>query len=59
VVRLLFNDAEVKPFDDRQLAIECFGGEMTSKTYDTQTEKFLDFSFEKVSYILCHHGSQP
>ena len=27
--RLLFNDAEVKPFDASQLAIECFGGEMT------------------------------
>ncbi len=30
----LFNDAEVKPFDKTQLPAECFGGEMTSKTYD-------------------------
>lgn len=30
----LFNDAEVKPFDKTQLPTECFGGEMTSKTYD-------------------------
>lgn len=26
---LLFNDAEVKPFDPNQIAAECFGGEMT------------------------------
>lgn len=44
----LFNDAEVKPFEAAQLASECFGGEMTSKTYDQVTDKFLDFSFEKV-----------
>lgn len=25
----LFNDAEVKPFDPKQIAAECFGGEMT------------------------------
>lgn len=25
----LFNDAEVKPFDPKQIATECFGGEMT------------------------------
>lgn len=24
----LFNDAEVKPFDPKQIAAECFGGEM-------------------------------
>lgn len=30
----LFNDAEVKLFDKAQIATECFGGEMTSKTYD-------------------------
>lgn len=30
----LFNDAEVKLFDKTQIATECFGGEMTSKTYD-------------------------
>ena len=45
----LFNDAEVKPFDPCQIASECFGGEMTSKTYDSVTDKFMDFSFEKVS----------
>lgn len=43
----LFNDAEVKPFDPNQIAAECFGGEMTSKTYDSVTDKFMDFSFEK------------
>lgn len=26
---LLFNDAEVKPFDPAHIAAECFGGEMT------------------------------
>lgn len=29
-----FNDAEVKPFDPSQIASECFGGEMSSRTYD-------------------------
>ncbi|KAK2584981.1 hypothetical protein KPH14_008512 [Odynerus spinipes] len=50
----LFNDAEVKPFDPNQIAAECFGGEMTSKTYDSVTEKFMDFSFEKTNsaYML-------
>ncbi|XP_034239169.1 ubiquitin carboxyl-terminal hydrolase puf isoform X4 [Thrips palmi] len=49
-----FNDAEVKPFDPNQLASECFGGEMTSKTYDSVTDKFMDFSFEKTNsaYML-------
>ncbi|XP_071450552.1 ubiquitin carboxyl-terminal hydrolase 34 [Hetaerina americana] len=50
----LFNDAEVKPFDPDQIAAECFGGEMTSKTYDSVTDKFMDFSFEKTNsaYML-------
>ncbi|XP_059621857.1 ubiquitin carboxyl-terminal hydrolase puf [Phlebotomus argentipes] len=50
----LFNDAEVKIFDPSQIAAECFGGEMTSKTYDSVTEKYLDFSFEKTNsaYML-------
>ncbi|GAB0088688.1 ubiquitin carboxyl-terminal hydrolase 34 [Sergentomyia squamirostris] len=50
----LFNDAEVKVFDPSQIAAECFGGEMTSKTYDSVTEKYLDFSFEKTNsaYML-------
>lgn len=50
----LFNDAEVKQFDPSQIENECFGGEMTSKTYDTVTEKYLDFSFEKTNsaYML-------
>ncbi|XP_058454824.1 ubiquitin carboxyl-terminal hydrolase puf [Malaya genurostris] len=50
----LFNDAEVKLFDQSQIAAECFGGEMTSKTYDSVTEKYLDFSFEKTNsaYML-------
>ncbi|UYV82776.1 USP34, partial [Cordylochernes scorpioides] len=52
--RFLFNDAEVKPFDPVHLAAECFGGEMTSKTYDSVTDKFMDFSFEKTNsaYML-------
>ena len=29
-----FNDAEVKIFDPSQIASECFGGEMSSRTYD-------------------------
>ncbi|CAF0722648.1 unnamed protein product [Brachionus calyciflorus] len=51
----LFNDAEVKQFDvDAQLASECFGGEATSKTYDSQNDKFMDLSFEKTNsaYML-------
>lgn len=50
----LFNDAEVKPFDPSQIASECFGGEVTSKTYDSVTDKFMDFSFEKTNsaYML-------
>ncbi|CAG7822666.1 unnamed protein product [Allacma fusca] len=50
----LFNDAEVKPFDPNQIAAECFGGEMSTKTYDSVTDKFMDFSFEKTNsaYML-------
>lgn len=50
----LFNDAEVKPFDPNQMAAECFGGEMSTKTYDSVTDKFMDFSFEKTNsaYML-------
>ncbi|KAG8236171.1 hypothetical protein J437_LFUL013437, partial [Ladona fulva] len=59
----LFNDAEVKPFDPDQIAAECFGGEMTSKTYDSVTDKFMDFSFEKTNsaymlfYEWCGRGA--
>ncbi|KAL5285273.1 USP34 family protein [Megaselia abdita] len=57
----LFNDAEVKPFDPAQIAAECFGGEMTSKTYDSVTEKYLDFSFEKTNsaYMLFYERRVP
>ena len=51
----LFNDAEVKSFDAaNQLASECFGGETTSKTYDSTSDKFMDLSFEKTNsaYML-------
>ena len=43
----LFNDAEVKAFDANSLAAECFGGETTSKTYDSSSDKFMDLSVEK------------
>ncbi|XP_069360601.1 ubiquitin carboxyl-terminal hydrolase puf isoform X3 [Maniola hyperantus] len=58
---LLFNDAEVKSFDPALLAAECFGGEMTSKTYDSVTDKFMDFSFEKTNsaYMLFYELSAP
>ncbi|CAB3248888.1 unnamed protein product [Arctia plantaginis] len=58
---LLFNDAEVKPFDPAHIAAECFGGEMTSKTYDSVTDKFMDFSFEKTNsaYMLFYEWSPP
>ncbi|GAB6022101.1 hypothetical protein CHUAL_006244 [Chamberlinius hualienensis] len=60
---LLFNDAEVKLFDPTQIAAECFGGEMTSKTYDSVTDKFMDFSFEKTNsaYMLFYErvSGQP
>ena len=57
----LFNDGEVKSFDPGQLANECFGGEMTSKTYDCTTEKFLDLSFEKThsAYMLFYERVSP
>nr|XP_023680681.1 ubiquitin carboxyl-terminal hydrolase 34 isoform X2 [Paramormyrops kingsleyae] len=57
----LFNDAEVKPFDSAQLASECFGGEMTTKTYDSVTDKFMDFSFEKThsAYMLFYKRVEP
>ncbi|XP_062502356.1 ubiquitin carboxyl-terminal hydrolase 34-like isoform X2 [Corticium candelabrum] len=42
-----FNDAEVRSFDPSQIPAECFGGEMTTKTYDSRAERFVDFSFEK------------
>jgi len=50
----MFNDAEVKLFDPSQIASECFGGEMTSKTYDSVNDKFMDFSIEKTNsaYML-------
>ncbi len=49
-----FNDAEVKAFDPSQIAAECFGGEMNSRTYDQVTDKFLDLSIEKTNsaYML-------
>lgn len=57
----LFNDAEVKLFDPSQIEAECFGGEMTSKTYDTVSEKYLDFSFEKTNsaYMLFYERCPP
>lgn len=57
----LFNDAEVKQFDPSQIEAECFGGEMTSKTYDTIAEKYLDFSFEKTNsaYMLFYERCSP
>ena len=50
----IFNDAEVNSFDQNQLASECFGGEMTSKTYDSVNDKFMDFAIEKTNsaYML-------
>ncbi|XP_076442216.1 ubiquitin carboxyl-terminal hydrolase 34-like isoform X2 [Babylonia areolata] len=53
---LLCNDAEVKPFDVSQIGVECFGGEMTSKTYDSVSDKFLDLSYEKTNsaYMLLY-----
>ena len=49
-----FNDAEVKPFDPNQIATECFGGEVNSRTYDQVTDKFMDLSIEKTNsaYML-------
>ena len=49
-----FNDAEVKSFDPNQIAGECFGGEMSSRTYDQVNDKFLDLSIEKTNsaYML-------
>lgn len=50
----LFNDAEVKPFDDSHIGTECFGGELTTKSYDAINDRFMDFSIEKTNsaYML-------
>lgn len=50
----LFNDAEVKPFDSTLIGPECFGGEMTTKSYDAVNDRFMDISFEKTNsaYML-------
>nr|XP_054759302.1 ubiquitin carboxyl-terminal hydrolase 34-like [Lytechinus pictus] len=57
----MFNDAEVKPFDPKQLPAECYGGEMTTKTYDSVTDKYMDFSFEKThsAYMLFYKQCDP
>lgn len=56
-----FNDADVKQFDPSQLPGECFGGETTSKTYDSSTDKFMDMSYEKTNsaYMLFYERRQP
>jgi hypothetical protein len=57
----LFNDAEVKAFDaSTQLASECFGGETTSKTYDSSTDKYTDLSVEKSNsaYMLFYEQTK-
>jgi ubiquitin carboxyl-terminal hydrolase 34 len=56
-----FNDAEVKPFDPNQIASECFGGEMNSRTYDQVTDKFMDLSIEKTNsaYMLFYERVEP
>nr|XP_042908715.1 ubiquitin carboxyl-terminal hydrolase 34 [Parasteatoda tepidariorum] len=56
-----FNDSEVKNFDPVHIAAECFGGEVTSKTYDSVTDKFMDFSFEKTNsaYMLFYERIIP
>lgn len=50
----LFNDAEVKPFDDSHIGTECYGGELTTKSYDAINDRFMDFSIEKTNsaYML-------
>ena len=50
----MFNDAEVKPFDPKQLPAECYGGEMTVSTliFRDLREDFSDrVNFE--SYMYC------
>ena len=56
-----FNDAEVKQFDPSQIATECFGGEMNSRTYDQGTDKFMDLSIEKTNsaYMLFYERIDP
>lgn len=57
----LFNDAEVKQFDLSQLPSECFGGETTSKTYDSSNDRFMDLSYEKThsAYMLFYEKVKP
>ncbi|KAK3803788.1 hypothetical protein RRG08_026023 [Elysia crispata] len=49
-----FNDADVKSFDASNIPHEAFGGEMNGKTYDSVSEKYLDFPIEKTNsaYML-------
>jgi len=49
-----FNDAEVRSFDPNQIAAECFGGEVNSRTYDQMTDKFMEMNIEKTNsaYML-------
>uniref|UniRef100_A0A1I8JNH7 USP domain-containing protein n=1 Tax=Macrostomum lignano TaxID=282301 RepID=A0A1I8JNH7_9PLAT len=51
---LWFNDSEVRPFDPSQIPVECFGGEVSSKAYDSMQDRFMDFSFERTNsaYML-------
>ena len=51
-----FNDAEVKIFDPSQIASECFGGEMSSRTYDqvgisADETTFVYYGFNAASHI--------
>ncbi|BFZ12255.1 hypothetical protein BsWGS_15296 [Bradybaena similaris] len=56
-----FNDADVKPFDASNIPHEAFGGEMNGKTYDTVSEKYLDFPIEKTNsaYMLFYERVSP
>uniref|UniRef100_A0A1I8I193 USP domain-containing protein n=1 Tax=Macrostomum lignano TaxID=282301 RepID=A0A1I8I193_9PLAT len=60
---LWFNDSEVRPFDPSQIPVECFGGEVSSKAYDSMQDRFMDFSFERTNsaYMLFyeHVPQQP
>uniref|UniRef100_A0A914WTS4 USP domain-containing protein n=1 Tax=Plectus sambesii TaxID=2011161 RepID=A0A914WTS4_9BILA len=44
-----FNDADVKLWDPANMALECFGGEMTRPMFDTTESRFMDLSFEKAN----------
>jgi ubiquitin C-terminal hydrolase len=56
-----FNDNCVFPFDSKSLASECFGGEETTRTWDSWTRKYTPKQIPKQrsAYMLFYERIQP